>query len=200
MEFHEKLQQLRKQKGLTQEQLAERLFVSRTAVSKWESGRGFPNIDSLKAISQVFSVKLDDLLSGDALLDIARQDQLQKQDQLQDLLFGLLDCAIALLLFLPFFGQAAESGIREVSLLNLMAQPLLKGAFLTVVACMIVTGIVTLALQTCSAAIWLRSKRALSLLLNTAGVLVFIISRQPYAASFVFVFLAIKVFVLLKRL
>lgn len=200
MEFHEKLQQLRKQKGLTQEQLAERLFVSRTAVSKWESGRGFPNIDSLKAISQVFSVKLDDLLSGDALLDIARQDQLQKQDQLQDLLFGLLDCAMALLLFLPFFGQAAESGIREVSLLNLMAQPLLKGAFLTVVACMIITGIVTLALQTCSAAIWLRSKRTLSLLLNTAGVLIFIISRQPYAASFVFVFLAIKVFVLLKRL
>ena len=199
MEFHEKLQQLRKQKGLTQEQLAERLFVSRTAVSKWESGRGFPNIDSLKAISQGFSIKLDDLLSGDALLDIARQDHLQKQDQLQDLLFGLLDCAMALLLFLPFFGQAAESGIREVSLLNLMAQPLLKGAFLTVVACMIITGIVTLALQTCSAAIWLRSKRALSLLLNTAGVLIFIISRQPYAASFVFVFLAIKVFVLLKR-
>ena len=51
MEFNEKLQQLRKQKGLTQEQLAEALFVSRTAVSKWESGRGYPNIESLKAIA-----------------------------------------------------------------------------------------------------------------------------------------------------
>ena len=38
MEFHEKLQALRRQRGLTQEELAERLVVSRTAVSKWESG------------------------------------------------------------------------------------------------------------------------------------------------------------------
>ena len=40
MEFHEKLQELRKQKGLTQEELAESLYVSRNAISKWESGRG----------------------------------------------------------------------------------------------------------------------------------------------------------------
>ena len=50
MEFCEKLQLLRKQNGLTQEQLAGRLFVSRTAVSKWESGRGYPNLESLKDI------------------------------------------------------------------------------------------------------------------------------------------------------
>ncbi len=42
MEFNEKLQQLRKKNNLTQEQLAEQLFVSRTAVSKWESGKGYP--------------------------------------------------------------------------------------------------------------------------------------------------------------
>ena len=47
MEFHEKLQELRKQKNLTQEELSEILFVSRTAISKWESGRGYPSIDSL---------------------------------------------------------------------------------------------------------------------------------------------------------
>ena len=52
MEFNEKLQELRKNKNLTQEQLAEMLFVSRTAISKWESGRGYPSIDSLKEISK----------------------------------------------------------------------------------------------------------------------------------------------------
>ena len=50
MEFNEKLQQLRTGKNLTQEQLAEQLYVSRTAISKWESGKGYPNIESLKCI------------------------------------------------------------------------------------------------------------------------------------------------------
>ena len=72
MEFHEKLQELRKQKGLTQEELAEVLYVSRAAISKWESGRGYPSIDSLKEISRYFSVTIDDLLSGEKLLSIAK--------------------------------------------------------------------------------------------------------------------------------
>ena len=63
MEFHEKLQELRKNRGITQEELAEALYVSRTAISKWESGRGMPSIESLKAISKFFAVTLDDLLS-----------------------------------------------------------------------------------------------------------------------------------------
>ena len=62
MEFHEKLQELRKSRSLTQEELAEALFVSRTAVSKWESGRGYPGIDSLKEIARFFSVTVDELI------------------------------------------------------------------------------------------------------------------------------------------
>lgn len=57
LEFHEKLQELRKIRGLTQEELAEALFVSRTAISKWESGRGYPSIDSLKEISSITNIK-----------------------------------------------------------------------------------------------------------------------------------------------
>ena len=78
MELSEKLQELRKEKGLTQEELAEALFVSRTAISKWESGRGVPNIESLKAISKFFSVSIDELLSGEEILKIADEDDKQK--------------------------------------------------------------------------------------------------------------------------
>ena len=78
MEFHEKLQELRKQRGLTQEELSEELYVSRTAVSKWESGRGYPNIDSLKQLSKLYGISVDSLLSGEELLTIAEKDSRTK--------------------------------------------------------------------------------------------------------------------------
>ena len=91
MEFHEKLQELRKKKGLTQEELAEALYVSRTAVSKWESGRGYPNIDSLKEISKYFSVSIDDLLSGETLLLLAEKENKSAIWNICSMLFGILD-------------------------------------------------------------------------------------------------------------
>ena len=57
MEFHEKLQELRKQKNLTQEELSEILFVSRTAISKWESGRGYPSFASSFITTYILSHK-----------------------------------------------------------------------------------------------------------------------------------------------
>jgi transcriptional regulator with XRE-family HTH domain len=78
MEFNKKLQELRKQKGLTQEELAQALYVSRTAISKWESGRGYPNIESLKAIAAFFSVTVDTLLSSDEILTLAEEDGKKK--------------------------------------------------------------------------------------------------------------------------
>ena len=150
MDFNEKLQELRKRKGLTQEELAEALYVSRTAISKWESGRGFPNIDSLKAISKFFAVTLDELLSGEEILAIAEIDHKQKERTLRDLIFGLLDCGVALLLFLPFFGQKSDGTVTAVSLLTLgEIQPYLRTAYFTFVFMMIVLGIMTLALQNC---------------------------------------------------
>ena len=119
MEFNEKLQELRKRKGLTQEELAEELFVSRTAISKWESGRGYPNIDSLRSIAKFFSVTIDELLSGDEALRLAEEEQREKSRHFRALVFGLLDLGIAALLFLPFFGQRADGGVEGVSLLAL---------------------------------------------------------------------------------
>ena len=119
MEFNEKLQNLRKQKGFTQEELAEALYVSRTAISKWESGRGYPSIDSLKEIAKFFSVTIDELLSGDEVLSIAEEDNKQKEKQLKSLVFGLLDISALMFFFLPFFGQKTQGAVQGVSLLLL---------------------------------------------------------------------------------
>lgn len=200
MEFHEKLQELRKQRGLTQEELAQDLFVSRTAVSKWESGRGYPNIDSLKAIAAYFHISIDELLSGDELLTIAEEDQKQTRTHLQDLVFGLLDLSAAMFLFLPFFAQKPNGVIQEVSLLALSEiTPLVKIAYCIAVFCLIGWGIATLALQSCRHPAWERNKRRISLGWTAAGTALFIISPQPNAAIFLFVFLAIKALLLVKK-
>ena len=200
MEFHEKLLELRKQKGLTQEELAARLYVSRTAVSKWESGRGYPNIESLKAISAVFSVTVDDLLSSEELLEVAEEHQKQSEKRLCDLWFGLLDLCVSLLLFLPLFATKGDGAVTPDSLVSLSGvAPYLKIAFFAVVIGLIALGVLTLALQACTAAVWAKTKTMLSLVLGAVAVLLFVIGQQPYAAVFAFSLLVIKASVLLKR-
>ena len=200
MEFSEKLQELRKRKGLTQEELAEALYVSRTSISKWESGRGYPSIDSLKAIAGYFSVTIDDLLSGDEILVIAEEDHKQKEMQIRDLVFGLLDCSCAMFFFLPFFGQRVDGIIHEVSLLSLTGiASYMRTAYFVVIAVMVSSGLLTFALQNCHWTFWIRNKSKVSMILNAVGALLFILSLQPYAATLLFVFFVIKGFLLIHR-
>ena len=65
MTFAENLKMLRKQAGMSQEQLAEKLGVSRQAVTKWETGAGIPDIENIMAISMLFDISIDDLLSNE---------------------------------------------------------------------------------------------------------------------------------------
>lgn len=74
MALSEKLYALRKRSGLSQEQLAEELNVSRQAISKWESGRAVPESDKLLALSRYFSVSLDELMKDEAELSPAAQE------------------------------------------------------------------------------------------------------------------------------
>ena len=66
MEFNNKLYSLRKQKGLSQEELANRLNVSRQTISKWEVGDSTPDLESLVAISSLFEISLDELVMDKA--------------------------------------------------------------------------------------------------------------------------------------
>lgn len=65
MTLAEKLKSIRKQAGMSQEQLAERLHVSRQAVTKWETGGGTPDIENLKAIARLFEISVDEFISGE---------------------------------------------------------------------------------------------------------------------------------------
>ena len=199
MDFSEKLQQLRKRKGLTQEELAESLYVSRTAVSKWESGRGYPNIDSLKALAAFFGVTIDELLSGDELLTVAEEDSQRKAQQQRDLVFGLLDLSALMFFFMPFFGLKADDAVQAVPLLALGGiATWLKVLYGVVVFGMAAWGVLTLALQGNQQVRWRQYKGKGSLVVNIVGVLLFIISLQPYAAAYLFMLLIIKAFMLIK--
>ena len=199
MTFGEKLKKLRTDNGLTQDELAEKTYVTRTAISKWESDRGYPNIESLKAITKFFSVSIDDLLSSDEVLTIAEEDNKQQETRFKDLVYALLDLSIAMLLFLPFFAENTEGVIRSVSLIMLDGvQPYLKAAYFTVVIGMFFAGVLALALHNFEKEFWLKNKTNISLMLGTVSVLLFVISSQPYAAVFAFVLLLVKVFILIK--
>ncbi|HJF34480.1 MAG TPA: helix-turn-helix domain-containing protein, partial [Clostridium perfringens] len=60
--FNNKLKELRKEKNISQEQLAKELNISRQAISKWESGKAYPDIDNLILLRKIFGVSLDELI------------------------------------------------------------------------------------------------------------------------------------------
>ncbi len=200
MEFNEKLQQLRKEKGLTQEQLAEILFVSRTAVSKWESGRGYPSIESLKAISKYFNISVDELLSGNELISLAEDESKEKARKMGDLVYGILDCMIALFFVLPIFGQEGEEIIRSVSLIAMNdVGGFIKPAYMCMVTIITIFGLLELIMQFSDNKYWIQSKSIISIVLTIIITLFFIISRQPYAGAYSFGILVAKGAILLKK-
>lgn len=141
MEFSEKLQELRKSRTLTQEELAEALFVSRTAISKWESGRGYPSIDSLKEISRFFSVTIDDLICSDEMITVAENDKKEFVSKYVSLICNALDILLAILLFIPAFGNGPGSP-ETVSLFGLTGiSPWVKTVFIVIISITILNGV-----------------------------------------------------------
>lgn len=86
MDFSEKLLTLRKAKNLTQEELAEKLNVSRQSVSKWEGGQAVPELDKIVAISAVFDVTTDYLLKSSEIDDLSVKTEMLEKQQEQMLL------------------------------------------------------------------------------------------------------------------
>ncbi len=198
MEFHEKLAELRKSKGMTQEELAEALFVSRTAVSKWESGRGYPSIDSLKELSHFFSVTIDELICPQEIITAAENDQRAMIGKYVSVICNTLDILTAVLLFLPVFGNGTDSP-SSAALFGLTGIQLwLKIAFIAVISMQTLNGICGVILSHFDRPAWDRHRVITGMALSVLSVGVFIGTRQPYAGIICFSILMVKTWLMIR--
>lgn len=192
MEFNEKLQELRKAKGLTQEELAEALYVSRAAISKWESGRGYPSIDSLKEISKFFSVTIDELICAEEIIIAAKDERKNTLRKYAEFICSLLDVFIAVLIFIPVFGNGPESG-SSVSLFMLTGiSGWIKNLFLILVIITVLNGICGVIISGMDKPVWSRHRIVTGIVLMVICSAVFILTRQPYAGIICFFILVVK--------
>ena len=191
MELNKKLQELRKSKGMTQEELAEVLYVSRTAISKWESGRGTPSIESLKQISAFFSVSIDDLLSAEKILSLAEQEHKVNQQNRIHLWTGIIDLCSAGLIFLPLYPNAVGQTVYAVNLLS-YTNRFNRSICMLLFWALILTGVA----KTLLACLGRKKEQdfltALSMVLSILSVLFLTAARISYATAVAFLLLILK--------
>lgn len=94
MKFSEKLRQLRNSNNLTQDDLAEKIFVTRTAISKWETDNGYPSIESLKLLAKLFNTTIDELISEE---DIKIKEDLELKNSKTNDIIAWVGFVIALI-------------------------------------------------------------------------------------------------------
>ena len=150
MALSEKLYELRKKDGLSQEQLAERLGVSRQAVSKWESGKAVPESDTLISISEYFNVSLDYLMKEDdstvsETIVGTESDHTVKNTGREKRILGMIACIggiICLIIWglVSVFMPSASDQIGESSMITIDG----NGIFLLICLAAIVAGAVLL--------------------------------------------------------
>lgn len=200
MEFNEKLQNLRKSKGLTQEELALHLYVSRTAVSKWESGRGYPSIDSIKEIASFFDVTVDELLSSEKILSIAKKENKQNIQKMCNLLFGVVDLFSLMLVVLPLYPNNINGRIFSVSLINYTDTTAFNLTLYWVMfVLLIAVGAVKIILTQANVTKGQKAVTWCSLCLSVFTILLLSITRQAYATVVVFMLLIIKAMLYIKH-
>lgn len=124
---------LRKEKNLTQKQLAEKLNVSDKAISRWETGKGYPDVSSLVALSEFFSVSVNELLAGEriekaALSEVAEKNVIdaiaskEKSDKKKNVALIVVSIAFIVLLLpaaIPTFIYFIDSAVSVASTENI---------------------------------------------------------------------------------
>ena len=191
MELNKKIKQIRNDNKLTQEQFAEKMLVSRTAVSKWENGTCYPSIDSLKYMSQTFNISLDKLLSSEEILEIAKTENQSNISKYNSLLFCLLDIIRIIFIFLPLYSYKTNNFIYSVSLFNSNdLGTTLKIIFMLIYIIFLVLGIIELIFNYKGNNVLINK---ISLFLDVISIFVLLFTKQPYVIALLFVIFIIKI-------
>lgn len=199
MELGEKLQELRKSKGMTQEELAQAIYVSRTAVSKWESGRGYPSIDSLKALAAFFSVSVDELLSAEKIVYIAEEENRSNIRSICGMLFGIADLLTAALAVLPLYPNTVAGEVYAVSLFQYsQTTPLILAVHWILYSLLFAAGGTNLLLRQFKAEKVQKAVTAVSVALGIVTVIFLALTREAYATTAAFILLIVKGLLVLK--
>ena len=121
MKFSDKLKVLRAEHNLTQDDLADKIYVTRTAISKWETDNGYPSIESLKQIAMLFNTTVDELINDE---DLKHKEDLELKDSktnhaiaLVGLAVGLISAICLFFIKIPFvFGMLIGLAILSTSI------------------------------------------------------------------------------------
>ena len=145
MIFSEKLLTLRKAKGMTQEELADKLEVSRQSISKWESGQSVPELEKIVALSTIFGVTTDSLLKSSEIDDLSVKTEMLEKQQQQMLLreqrqHRIWACSLySIAVYLVFFAICFVEHDLHFSLeTDLLGKPFVFAEFLVATAVILV--------------------------------------------------------------
>ena len=112
MSIAERLQELRKQSGYSQEQVAEMLGLSRQAISKWESGQGKPEIDNIVKLTEIYNVSADYILLGTEKVSVPEKKELSREYKKAIGIIAIIAAtAIVTVLFITALGLLSRLGI-----------------------------------------------------------------------------------------
>ena len=197
MELSEKIQKLRKEHNMTQEQFAEKLFVSRTAVSKLETGRGMPSMESLQMIAKLFHITLDELLSTEEIVVIAESENKENIKRFASYMDGVINLAALLGLLLPLYKVEDNGFFYSIPLYQLGGWQGL--VFWIAPIIMILCGIVELLLIGREQEKRIGIISTVGTIAHVSAITLLIVSGHPYPTVLLFFMFALKGVLLLKK-
>ena len=188
-----RIREMRLAAGMSQEQLAEKLQVSRQSISKWESGRGYPSIDSLKEISSFFSVTIDELLSGEKLISIAEKENKSNLQNVCELLIGILDIFSFLLIVLPLYPRHIGNYVSAVSLFGYSETTVFnRNVYWGIFTALMILGVIKIVMSQLKAVKGKKVLQISSMVINIVAVMFLALARETYATVLIFLLFLMK--------